>query len=142
LSQIGKPAVEAVSVLLAMLADPEPETRVAAAETLWDIDSRLDGVSVLADVLRCPIADARISAALAFWRIAGRLDGIPALIDCLGSPDADTRDSAAFTLSRIGPAARDAIPALRALLGDKELMKTAQCAITAIETRQADGGAS
>jgi HEAT repeat protein len=60
---------------------------------------------------------------------------VPALIALLSSPDEGSRNGALIGLTRIGPAARDALPALRKSLNDPgtDVRRFAQRAIEAIE---------
>jgi HEAT repeat protein len=61
----------------------------------------------------------RALAALAIGRLSGdRREAVGALIEALADRNLSVRAAAALTMGEIGPAARSALPALRALLRD------------------------
>ncbi len=105
LGRVGPAAKPAVAPLLHGLKDGDPWFRVRCAEALWRIDRRADAaVPVLTAALgprpdRAPATPEEIAAEVVWY---------PA------------RDEAIDALGRIGPPARQAVPALLAALEDKE----------------------
>jgi len=63
---------------------------------------------------------------------------VPALIKALDDEDRDGRRVAARVLGEIGPAAKDALPALQKLLHESEDLKVQRSAKEAIERIQQD----
>ena len=111
LIDVGEPAVPA---LAALLKDPEPRVRRAAASTLWGLGTRMGpAVPSLAETLRDADPEVRLSAAMAL-ESAGEhaAAAVPALIAARKDPEANVRLYACKALGAAGPAARAAIPAL------------------------------
>jgi hypothetical protein len=105
---------EAVAELAVTLKGPEGDTRRFASWTLWDLAT---GVSF------DPPSKLDIRYAL------------PALIIALGDSWADVRISSAEAVAEIGPAAKDALPALRKALEDpsEQVRTSVQRAIATIQ---------
>ena len=111
LINIGEPAVPA---LAAMLKDPEPRVRRAAATTLWGLGTRMGAaVPGLAETLRDPDPEVRLAAAMALESAGPQgAPAVPALVQALKDGDANVRLWACKALGAVGPAARSAVPAL------------------------------
>lgn len=111
LINIGEPAVPA---LAAVLKDPEPRVRRAAASTLWGLGTRMGpAVPGLADTLRDADTDVRLAAVMALESAGPHAAAaVPALVQALKDADANVRLYACKALGAAGPAARPAIPAL------------------------------
>ncbi len=114
-------ALAVLTMIAALAAAPRPATgratrgREGIAEETPGIRGPL--APLLAQI-RDPDPDRRVDAAVAL-REAGA-EGVAALADLLRHADAETRTLAARSLARIGEAARPALAALIAALGDDE----------------------
>ena len=116
LVEIGEPALPA---LLDLLANGRARARSLAAFALGEIPVRTDEiVTALARVTGDVDAAVRVNAVEALGLKGGHRHAVPALAAALSDPDADVRFSAALSLAQAGPAAADAVPALRAVLTD------------------------
>jgi HEAT repeat protein len=116
---IGPAAKAAVPSLTVLLRHKDPRLRARAAEALGSIGPPAAAAAAsLAEAIRPSdgYRAERLAAAEALWHINRHPRAIPVLIDLLKS-DADAA-SAAEALGRIGPAAREAIPALEDALKD------------------------
>jgi HEAT repeat protein len=128
LGQIGPNAVSAVEPLLTSIRDEEhPVVSGSAIQALGEIGPvATPALPVLASMVEDPQHRTHIMAIHAFWRIGpkGRAETsivVPKLIDrLLTSKDPRERAWVAEILSEIGPAAREAIPALSTAVADPE----------------------
>jgi HEAT repeat protein len=111
LIDIGEPAVPA---LAAVLKDPDPRVRRAAASTLWGLGTRMGAaVPALAETLRDADAEVRLAAAMALESAGPHAAAaVPSLVMALKDADANVRLWSCKALGAAGPAARAAIPAL------------------------------
>jgi HEAT repeat protein len=138
LGQVGPAARPALPGLVRALAEGDP-VRKAATEALaridpnWATSPELDAAiaGLAADLKRA--GDSGQGAADALVVIGPA--SVPALIRGLASDDRIEREAAANTLGRLGPAARDAVPALRGTLQDQHgwVRDAAARALRAIE---------
>jgi HEAT repeat protein len=122
LGQIGPPARSALTGLARALAEVDP-ARKAATEALARVDLNWASSPELAEAIAGLAADLRrtgdFGQGAADALVAIGPASVPALIRSLGSEDRIEREAAANTLGRLGPAARDAIPALQGTLQDQ-----------------------
>ncbi|MDH0866647.1 HEAT repeat domain-containing protein [Mitsuaria sp. GD03876] len=128
LARIGAPALPA---LIALVEDASDRRAAWAAYALGEMgESAAPALRVLRAAMRDGGLDPEArdgrqalwtAAAIAVARIAVDVEAIPALIEILKSDDPRLpRAIAAQALSLYGPAAREAIPALKALLADED----------------------
>jgi HEAT repeat protein len=112
----GRPATAA---LAGRLKDADPLVRTVAAQALGRIGP---SARAAAPALRACLADkdaaVRVNAAAALWQAAGEPRGVGVLADALAGPEAET---AAGVLGDMGPAAKDAVAALKAAASDKRV---------------------
>jgi HEAT repeat protein len=115
LHDLGSPRAVPVAELVQALRDPHAAVRFGAAQALGQRGAE-GGPAVgplLQAALRDPDAAVRLEAAVALYRIDRRVDTIlPLLVRVLREPDEARRWIAADCLREIGPAAREAVPAL------------------------------
>jgi HEAT repeat protein len=109
----------AVPALVESLRDPAADVRVAAAQTLMRFGSdAASAIPTLTDLLQDQpkVRDAAIASALVIGPgdLAGRF--VPPLVARLKEEDPSRRADAADSLAKLGPAARDAVPALEEAL--------------------------
>ncbi len=73
--------------------------------------------------------------AVSLWKIVPTKEFVPALVDALDDDDKNVREFVAAALGEIGPDARAAVPALTALLEDREekVVTRAKEALVAIQ---------
>ena len=111
LLRIGRAAV---SALIEVLSDPEPDVRCSAAAILEKIGVDAQAaVPALIEALKDPQTDVRISAGAALGRMGADSHAVvEALTEALKDPEVPVRNSAAWALGRIGPPARASVPAL------------------------------
>jgi hypothetical protein len=111
LGAAGPSARQAVSSLLAALADPSEFVRASAARALDRIGLAADDVPGLASALASP--DAYV-AAFAAWTLGNMGASAQAAVPALARANArdDTNAVVSAALARIGPAAAGAVPAL------------------------------
>jgi HEAT repeat protein len=115
LGLIGPASRPAVLALAGKLKDPEALVRTAAAQALGRIGSLARaGVPALRTSLTDKDASVQVEAALALWKVANEARGASVLAKALQGEALAERSAAA--LGEIGPAAKAAIPALRAAL--------------------------
>jgi len=111
LGEIGPAAREAIPVLTAALKTQDGTTLAPWAERV----------------------DVRIVAAFALWRVDPQTKlAVPALVDALKNPDFKLRLQTVQALTTMGPAAREAVPALIAGVGDSVVRIDAIRALGAI----------
>ena len=146
LGQVGAEDKALIDVLRSQLLSNSPDIRAASAEALGRVAGH--SAETLADLLRRLRDDqpaVRSKAALAIGRIASfrtldeRKDAVGPLITATADKSSYVRQAAAIALGTIGPAARMALPALRALqsemneLHSVEIERSARTAIEQIE---------
>ena len=133
LINVGEPAVPA---LAALLQDPEPRVRRAAASTLWGLGTRMGpAVPALAETLRDADPEVRLSAAMALESAGPHASAaVPALIVALKDSEANVRLYACKALGAAGPGARAAIPALNDAAKIDYLRGSAEEALRKIRT--------
>jgi len=102
------------------LQDKYPYARLAAAEALWSIEKSRLAVAALVEALQDKDPHARLVAAKALWSIEKSQLALPVLSAGLTAGPFDSRCWAAKALSEMGPAAKDAVPALRNALKDED----------------------
>jgi HEAT repeat protein len=137
LAEFGASARAAVPALTMALQDPDRDVRRAAAETLGVFGS--DAKSAVPALVKYSHEDS-FTAGFALWRIDRRPETVmPALIRALRDPNPMIRASAAGMLGQLGPAAKDAFPALTELLKDNEALPNDQAkrALIAIDKKAA-----
>jgi HEAT repeat protein len=110
-----------VPALVAALREPAAAVRFGAASTLADLGG--EGRAAVAALINVTLWDkderVRVQSAVALWRIDRREHiTVPVLTLALQSDDEYLRWIAADCLGDIGPAAGDAVPALRKALCD------------------------
>ncbi|MCC6235182.1 MAG: HEAT repeat domain-containing protein [Verrucomicrobiales bacterium] len=113
----------ALSALVMALDSPHHEVRTAAAGQLAGLagPEAAFALPALRRCLRGTDPDERFNAAAAIHRITGETDEpIAVLLEGLKSPTPLVRGNAAVQLSRIGPAAKAALPTLGRLLDDPD----------------------
>ena len=102
-------------LLLARLADSEPDVREAAAQALGRLGS-FESAPALMRTLRDPDRNVRW-AAIAALSDLGATDAVPALVELLKDRDAGTREAVAQALGSIGSS--ESVPALVEHLTDR-----------------------
>jgi HEAT repeat protein len=132
LIDIGEPAVPA---LAALLKDPEPRVRRAAATTLWGLGVRMSAaVPGLAETLQDTDAEVRLAAAMALESAGPHAaPAVNALVTALQDADLNVRLWSCKALGAVGPAARPAIPALVAASKVEFLRGSAEDALRKIQ---------
>jgi HEAT repeat protein len=147
LTALRKSGAIAITPLIETLRSKNADTRQKAAQTLGAIkEIAAPAVPALTTALKDKDASVRLAAAKALWNIAKQPDGVvPTLIDFLrghGLPPADAGElrrtflqTVIEALSRIGPVAKAAGPALRATLKDENRLvrESATRALKAID---------
>jgi HEAT repeat protein len=119
LTQAGDWSRPEIAELVQALNDPDAATRFSAAQALGEGgDESQSAVGLLLQkALRDPDGGVRLEAAMALYKIDRHAEKIlPMLIKALQDADEVRRWIAADCLGEIGPAAREAVPALHALL--------------------------
>jgi HEAT repeats/PBS lyase HEAT-like repeat len=115
---------ELVQRLIRELQSPDEIVRLKAAKDLGKLgSSAIDAIPALQKLSQDPDEDVRRVAANSIRLIqagAGPSEGLQKLIQQLNSPDELTRLKAAKDLAKMGPAAKDALPALQKLLQDPD----------------------
>jgi HEAT repeat protein len=115
LHALGNPPLPPVAELVQALHDPSAPVRFGAAQALSERGA--DGDPAVGTLLELALHDpdpaVRLEAAVALYRIDRRADIIlPLFIRVLREPDEARRWIAADCLRGMGPAAREAVPAL------------------------------
>src|SRR5262249_23707055 len=121
---LGPEAKGAVPALIAALDDPREDVQEGAVRSLQAIGP---DAAPAASTLALKLGDRRFfyNSGLSGSHLAADAltaigpSAVPALIEALGSNSEEARDWAAITLGRIGPAAKDAVPALDRLVKKK-----------------------
>jgi HEAT repeat protein len=123
LRQLHNLQADAVPILLALLNEPGTCGRDYALSEFEKLGpDGAKGVPALKKFLKHNEPEVRYQACVALWKIEKSIDVVPVLVKLLGTERDDARHyfeptpKAAELLADIGPAARDALPALRALL--------------------------
>lgn len=138
LEWIGPSAESAVPLLLELLGHQSAEVRITAAGTIVAIDcsQRRTALPVLIRGLK---EDPQVASRAAISIGALGADGapaVPALVEALRGRDARLRLEAAGALWRIGPAAKQAIPALKEMAREGGVLGAkAETAMAAIQRR-------
>jgi HEAT repeat protein len=105
--------------LLELIGSGRMRARILAAFALGEIAVRKDDVVAALARATCDAEPAvRVNAVEALGLKGGHRHAVPALAAALRDPDGDVRFSAALSLAQAGPAATEAVPALRAALAD------------------------
>jgi len=122
LDAIGGPkaARQGVDVLIVGLEDKDPERRRVAAFTLSEMGSSAKpAVAALGKALHDPEILVRLGAAGALWMLERQVELVVGiLMEGLQHSDAWTRRWSIDVLGRMGPEARQAVPALGKMLKD------------------------
>jgi HEAT repeat protein len=119
LAAIGEWSRTPIADLIQALNDPEAAIRFSAAQGLGERAAESESAVglLLQKALRDPDGGVRLEAAMALYKIDGHAEKIlPMLIKALHDPDEVRRWIAADCLGEIGPAAKEAVPALRGML--------------------------
>lgn len=127
LGALGRIATDAVPDLVLALRDKDERVRTNAAYALGQIraDSQ-DAVAALASSLKDSSPETRFAAAHALGCIGPPASSATVqLASALNDSENDVRRRAAMTLGRIGPGAVAAVPALKAVCTDWEVMREA-----------------
>jgi len=122
LGEFGPEADSAVVKLIARLGDsergPDPgmvvAVRAGAARALGRIGPRADAaIPALSALCNEAFSYTRMEADIARWRIQGSVRAVlPALVEDLGKADELTKWEVLGAMTEMGPAARDAVPAI------------------------------
>jgi HEAT repeat protein len=117
LGELGPQAAAATTPLEACLQDGDAGVRLVAAGALARVDPAQaeQCVRLLVAGLQRQDPSLRLYSVRALWKCGRPKEAIPALVTALQAPDASVRNLAADVLGDFGPAAREAVPALRAL---------------------------
>jgi HEAT repeat protein len=128
---IGEPAVPA---LVALLSDPEPRYRRAAASTLWGLGRKAKAaVPQLAGALSDSDPEVRGAAVLALYAMGpDARTAVPALIAAIRDQDRNVRIWAIKALGAIGPEAEPARAAIERYVKDDFLGIAAKEAVAQI----------
>jgi HEAT repeat protein len=122
----------AVPALQKTLTDSEWIVRSYAAHALGEFGADAkSAIPALTNALKDPDGHIRVSAALALWQVSDKTEpSLGVLIACLKIPKEHdyVPDAAAGALGKMGPAAKDAIPALNDLLADKHAWRGSRIA--------------
>lgn len=109
----------AVTALASGLRQKDADARQTAARLLKEIGpAARPATAALCEALRDPDPVIRGRAGQALCRIGA--PAVPSLVAALGEQDVEVRRATASILGRIGPAAREALPALRRALQDPD----------------------
>src|SRR5262249_3032995 len=113
LAKIGPDALPALEA--ALTPDSDTLTGMGGALTLGHMGAAAKPVTAaLVAKLRDPDVEERCHAAQALWRIDGRTsETVPVLAAALKAEDKNVRLGAVGILSRMGPAAAQAVPAVK-----------------------------
>jgi HEAT repeat protein len=123
----------AIPKLQAALGDEQEIVRTAAARALGALGPKARSASLaLLAALDDPRANVRAEAAQALARIELTAEAIPALTRALRHRDSYVRAFAAWTLGNLGPEAKDAVPALAAVLGPDDTAGVVAAALARI----------
>lgn len=116
LGKIGEPVAEVVPALTAALKDDQEKVRCRAAEALgWMGPPAKEAMPALIVALKDKDARTAEMACLALARL-GDADAVRPLLEALQGPRNSVADNAARALWQIGPAAKEVVPELIALL--------------------------
>lgn len=133
LGALGDAPAPTVPALAGALRDEQEAVRTAAAEALGSLGARSrSAASALFAALDDPRANVRAAAARALARLELTAESIPSLAKALGSPDAYVRAFGAWSLGNLGPAAREAVPALVEALGPDDTATVVAAALARI----------
>jgi HEAT repeat protein len=134
---IGEAAAEATPLLVDMIKAGAEGEGLLAARALGKMGGRAVGPLLEALAKEAETDEVRVRLVGALGRI-----GKPAVQDLakiLSAPEAKVRQAAAMALGRIGPDARDALPALESAAGDKDKLVSTFAKIAIEKIRKATG---
>jgi HEAT repeat protein len=123
-SKMHKVPRSSAPALLPFLKDAEPKIRLKVAELLCELEEGdPQCLAVLVELVKRRDSQIRKGAAQLLYRYGSKAkEAVPALIEIArNDADSTTRLAAVNALGAIGPDAKVAIPALKALLDDKAL---------------------
>ncbi len=113
LARIGPAAKAATPALIRRLDDRDADVRIRAAQSLVQLGAGAEAVPSLVKRLKDPQRFVRMHMARALWKIAGDERALRTLIAGLDESQANNiRSLAVDGLLDIGPAAKEAVPAL------------------------------
>lgn len=119
ISRVAEPAA-AVETMTKALGDRDQGVRLMAVQRLRESGRAAEpALGDLAKLLEDKDEKIRRTAGEALVRIGGK--SVPALTAALGSKSRDAREVALTALSKMGPLAKPALPAMRKLLNDNDL---------------------
>lgn len=130
------------AALAEAVVDADPWARVEAARQLESRGRAGERVrAVLVKGLKDTGGFARAQLALTLWRVARDPAAVAALVELLKDENPSVQAEAAFCLGEIGPDAKDALPTLRRLAGERDAVgrAAAQRAVRQIEGGDANG---
>jgi HEAT repeat protein len=144
LSKLGPQAREAAEALTATLDDDEGGVRIEAAVALGEIGPAAKGSAARLAVMAAKdrFWDARACAALAASQVLKETpeEACEALIALTKDSSSKARSAAAVFLEDLGPAARPAVPALEALLDDRDPVVSLAAAMALVRVRPEAAG--
>jgi HEAT repeat protein len=122
LGRIGGDDVRLIDILHANLSSSSPDVRAASADALGrNAKQSPEVLKHLIRRLRNDYPGVRAMAALAIGRMeCDRTSAVTQLADALFNENRDLCSAAAISLGKIGPAAKEALPALREVLADRK----------------------
>jgi hypothetical protein len=111
------------------------EARIAAAKAVWRIDGQIDGPEkVLREALNATNAHVRGWACLDLHQMKpGDASLIPLMTALLQGPDDGLRRTAAYVIRMYGPAAKEAVPALKNIISSSNDSDMRQRALGSLE---------
>lgn len=122
LGEIGPQIQDTIPNLTKLLVDKDGRVRIFAAEAIWRIDNREIAWTAMLELLRDkdPLLRGDEAVRIGATFRAKAASAITPLRNSLWDHDSEVRASAAESIGRIGPTARQAVPALIALLSNDE----------------------
>ena len=129
----GAAAEPAVPALTGALRDEQEAVRTAVAEALGALGPRARSAApALFAALDDPRASVRAAAAQALARLEPTAESVPSLSRALAHTDGYVRGFAAWSLGNLGPAAREAVPAMVEALGPDDTANVVAAALARI----------
>jgi HEAT repeat protein len=137
---IGPPAKEAFPALTGALSDQAAKVRVAAGSALASIDRDRADVAVPAMIaaLRDKDRGVRGVAAIVLGKVHSGKESVPALVAALKDDVIYVREDAAEALGAFGPAAKEAVGALKLLFENRQIATARVAAAGALARCDAD----